>query len=143
MPTSEDRFCPEPSPLDLEVITDSGELLAAAVPFRRLAAYREAIGIGASQGRDAMAIWQERGGLQLHRRLSQRTPGRAQARSQLIAEARAVIETADSERSKSITAMDPWCAIRTPATTAASAWSSGSGLHPQITFIHTRTPRRP
>jgi hypothetical protein len=33
-----------------------------------------------------MAVWQERGHLQLHRRLSQRKPGRAQARSELIAE---------------------------------------------------------
>jgi hypothetical protein len=97
------------------VITDFGAELAAgatAVPdpppgrspsTRACWPYREAIELGLSRGRNAMAIWQDLcGHLQFRRRLPERRALRLQAHPIQSPEACVVIETAPGEEARGV-----------------------------------------
>ena len=109
-----------------EVTTDSGalsslpggELQRSPGPSSACDPYREVIELGFRRGRNAMAIWQDLvdqhgfpGGYQSVRRFVGKLRGIQSP------EASAVILTPAGEKAQSITAPDPWSAIRTAAST--------------------------
>ena len=101
-----------------------GSCAATAASASACAVHRDAIELGLSRGRNAMAIWQDLvdargfiGGYQSVKRFVRKLLGGSSK------EACAVIETAPGEETRSITAPAPWCATRTAASTAACACS--------------------